>query len=105
MNLTAPYVPPEFARNAQLARGGPDAEPLVAFTDAPKTSLLVRATAFVFADPRSRALQEMIERVAPSEATILVTGETGTGKELIARHVHALSASTVRRRCHSVTQE
>lgn len=91
MNLTAPYVPPEFARNAQLARGGPDAEPLVAFTDAPKTSLLVRATAFVFADPRSRALQEMIERVAPSEATILVTGETGTGKELIARHVHALS--------------
>ncbi|MDY0973478.1 sigma-54 dependent transcriptional regulator [Massilia sp. CFBP9012] len=91
MNLTAPYLPPEFARNAQLARGGPDAEPLVAFTDAPKTSLLVRATAFVFADPRSRALQEMIERVAPSEATILVTGETGTGKELIARHVHALS--------------
>jgi len=91
MNLTAPYVPPEFARNAQLARGGPDAEPLVAFTDAPKTSLLVRATAFVFADPRSRALQEMIGRVAPSEATILVTGETGTGKELIARHVHALS--------------
>jgi len=91
MNLTAPYVPPEFARNARLARGGVDAEPLVAFADAPKTSLLVRATAFVFADPRSRALQEMIERVAPSEATILVTGETGTGKELIARHVHALS--------------
>lgn len=91
MNLTAPYVPPEFARNARLARGGADAEPLVAFADAPKTSLLVRATAFVFADPRSRALQEMIERVAPSEATILVTGETGTGKELIARHVHALS--------------
>ena len=92
MNLTAPFIPPEFARNAQLARGGgPDAEPLVAFTDAPKTTLLVRATAFVFADPRSRALQETIERVAPSEATILVTGETGTGKELIARHVHALS--------------
>ena len=92
MNLTAHFVPPEFARNAQLARGGgPDAEPLVAIADAPRTSLLVRATAFVFADPRSRALQEMIERVAPSEATILVTGETGTGKELIARHVHALS--------------
>jgi sigma-54-specific transcriptional regulator len=92
MNLTAQYVPPEFARNAQLARGGgPDTGPLVAF-GAPKTSLLVRATAFVFADPRSRSLQELIERVAPSEATILVTGETGTGKELIARHVHALSS-------------
>jgi sigma-54-specific transcriptional regulator len=92
MNLTAEYVPPEFARNAHLARGGAlGAEPLVAFSDAPKTSLLVRATAFVFADPRSRTLQELIERVAPSEATILITGETGTGKELIARHVHALS--------------
>jgi hypothetical protein len=46
MNLTAEYVPPEFARNARLARGGAlDAEPLVAFSDAPKTSLLVRAQA------------------------------------------------------------
>jgi len=42
--------------------------------------LLVRATAFVFADPRSRELHELIERVAPSEATVLITGETGTGK-------------------------
>ncbi|WP_020656067.1 sigma-54 interaction domain-containing protein [Massilia niastensis] len=91
MNLTAQHLPPEFARSARLARGGLDTEPLVAFPNAPKTSLLVRATAFVFADPRSRALQELIERVAPSEATILITGETGTGKELIARHVHALS--------------
>ena len=92
MNLTAQHLPSEFVRSAHLARGGAlDAESLVAFPHAPKTSLLVRATAFVFADPRSRALQELIERVAPSEATILVTGETGTGKELIARHVHALS--------------
>ncbi len=92
MDLHFHPIPTEFARNAQLARGGGlEDEAMVAFSDAPKTTLLVRATAFVFADPRSRALQELIERVAPSEATILVTGETGTGKELIARHVHALS--------------
>ncbi|WP_229257351.1 sigma 54-interacting transcriptional regulator [Duganella callida] len=54
-------------------------------------SLMVRATAFVFADPRTQALHDVIERVAPSEATVLITGETGTGKELVARHVHALS--------------
>nr|WP_229207638.1 MULTISPECIES: sigma 54-interacting transcriptional regulator [unclassified Duganella] len=54
-------------------------------------SLMVRATAFVFADPNTRALHDVIERVAPSEATVLITGETGTGKELVARHVHALS--------------
>ncbi len=54
-------------------------------------SLMIRATAFVFSDPQSQALLELIERVAPSEATVLINGETGTGKELVARHVHALS--------------
>ena len=41
--------------------------------------------------PRSRELLERIERLAPSEANALVIGETGTGKELVARHIHALS--------------
>jgi len=34
---------------------------------------------------------EMISRVAPSEANILITGENGTGKSLVARTIHALS--------------
>jgi sigma-54-specific transcriptional regulator len=51
----------------------------------------VRATALVFEDPVSRRLLEQIERIAPSDATVLIIGETGTGKELVARHVHALS--------------
>ncbi|WP_434776322.1 sigma-54 interaction domain-containing protein [Pseudomonas oryzihabitans] len=50
-----------------------------------------RATAQVFADPRSRELLAHLEKIAPSDASVLVIGETGTGKELIARHVHALS--------------
>ena len=51
----------------------------------------IRATAQVFEDPRSVAILERIRMVAPSEANVLIIGETGTGKELIARHVHALS--------------
>lgn len=38
-----------------------------------------------------REIYTVIERVAPTELTILVTGETGTGKELVARALHAKS--------------
>ncbi|BCD87773.1 transcriptional regulator [Pseudomonas solani] len=54
----------------------------------------VRATVLVFKDPRSQELLNRIERLAPSEANALIIGETGTGKELVARHIHHLS-----RRC------
>ncbi|UCD63368.1 MAG: sigma-54-dependent Fis family transcriptional regulator [Candidatus Zixiibacteriota bacterium] len=38
-----------------------------------------------------KQVKEMISLVAPKEATVLVTGPSGTGKELVARAVHALS--------------
>lgn len=51
----------------------------------------IRATAQVFEDPKSIALLSRIQQIAPSDANVLIIGETGTGKELIARHVHELS--------------
>ena len=36
-------------------------------------------------------VKEMIATVAPTDARILITGENGTGKELVARHIHELS--------------
>ena len=53
--------------------------------------LSVRAKALVFSDPISATLLEYIKRIAPSDAPVLIGGETGTGKELVARHIHLLS--------------
>jgi DNA-binding NtrC family response regulator len=38
------------------------------------------------------AVVQLIARVAPTEATVLVSGESGSGKELVARSIHELSA-------------
>jgi DNA-binding NtrC family response regulator len=41
--------------------------------------------------PRTRAALRLLERVAPTESTVLLLGESGTGKELFARALHGLS--------------
>jgi len=46
---------------------------------------------FVATAPAMSPVLEMITRIAPSDANVLITGEHGTGKEVVARTVHALS--------------
>jgi formate hydrogenlyase transcriptional activator len=45
----------------------------------------------VGASPKFRELTERVQLVASTSATVLITGETGTGKELVARAIHNLS--------------
>jgi formate hydrogenlyase transcriptional activator len=42
--------------------------------------------------PALEAVLEQVEQVAPTDSTVLIQGETGTGKELIARAIHNLSS-------------
>jgi len=50
-----------------------------------------RASGLIGRSPEIRSVLEAIENVAPTDATVLITGETGTGKELVARALHSLS--------------
>lgn len=58
--------------------------------------------------PSLQHLKDRIDRVAPTNATVLVTGESGTGKELIARRVHEASGRKgrfVQVNCAAIPQE
>jgi PAS domain S-box-containing protein len=50
----------------------------------------------VGASPALRAVLSRVSKVAPTDSTVLITGETGTGKELIARAVHKRSQRSSR---------
>jgi DNA-binding NtrC family response regulator len=52
---------------------------------------LNRAGEVIFQSDAMKRIMKMVEKVAPTNADILITGENGTGKELIAREIHRLS--------------
>lgn len=47
---------------------------------------------FLTKDPVMHDLFEMVNRIAPSTASVLITGASGTGKEVMARYIHAHSS-------------
>ena len=47
--------------------------------------------------PKIEVLKQTIEQIAPSDATVLILGETGTGKELVAKAIHHLSLRAEKR--------
>lgn len=54
-------------------------------------SSLAGGTSPIFRSPSMQQVLRLVERVAPSDAAILLSGESGTGKEVIADLIHALS--------------
>jgi two-component system, NtrC family, response regulator AtoC len=64
-----------------------DARAALPVTHDPTTA----GTAIVVADPRMRDLYRLVEQIAVSDISVLLLGETGVGKEVLARAVHAAS--------------
>ncbi|MDG1330964.1 MAG: sigma-54 dependent transcriptional regulator [Crocinitomicaceae bacterium] len=57
-----------------------------------KTVKRFKGSSIIGETPEIIQIKEMIEKVAPSDARVLVTGENGTGKELVARSLHDQSS-------------
>lgn len=65
----------------------PDADLIVAILETMSTP----QESFICSDPVMQRLLVIADRIAPSEANILITGESGTGKEVMAKYVHLKS--------------
>jgi two-component system response regulator HydG len=89
--LTKPVDPQilahSVARAVEHRRLGEEVRRLrtAASTDSPLTNVIGESAAM-------RRVYELVTRVAESDASVLIQGETGTGKELIARAIHANSS-------------
>ena len=68
-------------------------ESIVLREEIDKTSIFEE---IVGASPPLRAVLSHVAKVAPTDSTVLITGETGTGKELIARAIHMRSPRAAR---------
>lgn len=65
----------------------PDAELIAAVLSA----VTEENTTMIAGDPVMQAVVKMADRIAPSDATVLITGESGTGKEVMSQYIHRKS--------------
>ncbi|MDG2506551.1 MAG: sigma-54 dependent transcriptional regulator [Crocinitomicaceae bacterium] len=84
--------PLDLNRILVTLRNAKDRNSLVAETKTlKKTVKKFKGSAIIGETPEIYAIKEMIEKVAPSDARVMITGGNGSGKELVARSLHDFS--------------
>jgi two-component system response regulator AtoC len=87
--VTKPFNPDELREILERAAGSSGkAAPLATPQRGERPSLGL--------SPSMRAIDELIERIADADVPVLLTGESGVGKDVVAREIHARSARTGR---------
>ena len=83
--------PPDLNRLLNTVRNALDKSQLVVENKRLKKKISRKYT-MIGASPAIQQIADMIDRVAPSDARVLITGPNGTGKELVAHQIHERSA-------------
>jgi DNA-binding NtrC family response regulator len=93
--ITKPFVPEVLIASAERAM---EHTRLLRENDRLRVAVsrLEGSSEIIGGSPAIRELREKIARVAPINVTVLITGETGTGKELVARAIHRSSSRASR---------
>ena len=78
--------------HASRLASAPDGPTETDFLSFSKGQRRARSSAIVGESPALQTALSIVRKVAPTSASVLVLGETGTGKELFAREIHRLSA-------------
>jgi DNA-binding NtrC family response regulator len=82
--------PPDLNRLLITIRNALDKSNLITETKVLKRKV-TKTREMIGESPAIKKIKETIERVAPTDARVLITGENGTGKELVARWIHEKS--------------
>jgi two-component system, NtrC family, nitrogen regulation response regulator NtrX len=82
--------PPDLNRLLVTVRNALDRSSLITETKTLKRKIF-KTREMIGESPMIKKIKEMIERVAPTDARVLITGSNGTGKELVARWIHEKS--------------
>lgn len=91
--LTKPIDMNRLLRSIHTALDEPAAEPApAAAVRRSRRAHAVHAEQIIGTSEQIGRVRQLIDKVAPCEARVLITGENGTGKELVARWLHAKSA-------------
>ena len=74
-----------------LTQRAHDREAFVAQRNSNASESTPASVQFIGDTPAIKQLGQLVQRIAPTQSTVLIQGETGTGKELIAQSIHELS--------------